>query len=478
MVLRREAARSEANPLGIPPNRQPIGDVSQHFVAARVAPENQIMGGDVGIGHGIVVFHPGIAAKLLPPVIDGMGHFSPRPGADPVVERPAGRSDHEEAVHEGVVHGTLKAMALAERAIIRRTSGHPPGVFVSIPPEMSGPRAIGEHWRSSKFLIVEQDAGLLGRVQGTEAGRHGQRQGIHIRGLHADRPRVDDFGIHPGPLPVLGQTVHGHPEHLVVAERPGREANAMGQGIAAAGQNAIDAAVDLFPGLRMVGMSRVRSENMNQGHPFFGQGTCHDVGCLLLPIDGPAVGNDRAVEKVGGIVGAVVEVPELLLVPGRLDLFVLEHLQEVGRLGETGAGRSGGPEAGMVHRKLPAGRPTHREAAHRYPILINPAMLADVLQGFEQVHLAGELVGIAVTAVGMQHEGIRRGEFAWRALAAVDEIQLCQCFAPAVQPDVQPVAIRRPGPVARRHHQAVGLHRAVDPGNVAANDRPGVPCPG
>ena len=104
--------------------------------------------------------------------------------------------------------------------------------------------------------------------------------------------------------------------------------------------------------------------------------------------------------------------PEFLLVPGRFDGFVLEHLEKIRRLGKPRAGRRRRPQPGIVGRKLPTGRATHGKSAHHEPTFIDRIMFLHVLERFEQIDFAGEFVGVAVAAVKMQHESIRRREFA------------------------------------------------------------------
>ena len=105
-------------------------------------------------------------------------------------------------------------------------------------------------------------------------------------------------------------------------------------------------------------------------------------------------------------------------------------------------------------------------------------MALDVVERLEEVDLAGELVGVAVSPVRMQDEGVGRGELAGRLLPAVDEAELAQVLAAAVAPDVQPEWMRRIGPVRLRHDQAVRLDGAVDLRDVAAHHQPGRRVPG
>ena len=73
-------------------------------------------------------------------------------------------------------------------------------------------------------------------------------------------------------------------------------------------------------------------------------------------------------------------------------------------------GARGGPQRRVVDRELPARGPAHREAAGDEPVLVDAVVLLDVVEALERVDLAGELVGVAVAAVGVQDERVRRRE--------------------------------------------------------------------
>src|SRR5438034_43670 len=83
----------------------------------------------------------------------------------------------------------------------------------------------------------------------------------------------------------------------------------------AAREDAVEPAVDLLLRLRVVAVRRLRPNDVNHADALGRERFGHQVGCLFLGVDLAAVSDRRAVEQVDGIVGAVVEVPELLLVP-------------------------------------------------------------------------------------------------------------------------------------------------------------------
>ena len=166
-----------------------------------------------------------------------------------------------------------------------------------------------------------------------------------------------------------------------------------------------------------------RADHVDQLHPLLLERLGHDVGGLLLVVDLAAVGDGRTLEQVRRHVGAVVKVPEPLLVPRRCERFLLEDPQELGRLGEAGSGRGGGPQAGVVDGVLPARRPAHRKAAGDDAVLVDRIVLLDLLHRLEGVHLAGEAVGVAVAAVEVDHDRIGWHELAFLFQPLIKEAQ-------------------------------------------------------
>ena len=75
-----------------------------------------------------------------------------------------------------------------------------------------------------------------------------------------------------------------------------------------------------------------------QFQAFFGHVLFHDVGGLLLGIQFAGIGDGWAVEKIDRVIGAVVPVPKLLFVPGRLDGFILEMVEKLAGLRESCTG--------------------------------------------------------------------------------------------------------------------------------------------
>src|SRR5262249_11702671 len=152
-----------------------------------------------------------------------------------------------------------------------------------------------------------------------------------------------------------------------------------------------------------------------------------------------AVRDCRQVEQVLGPVDAIVEVERLALVPRRVVLLLLEEPQKLGRLGETGAGGSGGPAVGVVNRVVPARRAAHREAADDDAVAVDWIILRSVIEGLEGVDLAGEVVSVAVAAIGVQDDRVGRVELARALEPPLDEGEFAERLAATVEPEVEPM---------------------------------------
>src|SRR5260370_16139062 len=115
----------------------------------------------------------------------------------------------------------------------------------------------------------------------------------------------------------------------------------------------------------------------------------------------------------------------------------MEHFQEFGGLGNTGARRRRRTQAGVVRGEMPAGRAAQRKAADDQTVLVDGIIFADLCECFEQVGLAGEAVAVAVAAVKVKDESVRRNKFARGFLAAIDETEFAQRLAAAMKPKIQ-----------------------------------------
>ena len=279
------------------------------------------------------------------------------------------------------------------------------------------------------------------------------------------------FGIDQRAFPMSLQAVHDHPVHPVVLEGPGGEADPSGDRVAPTSDHAVDAAIDLLLRAGVIAVAHFGADDVDEFQSLAAHGFGHHIGGLLLFVVLSAVGHGGTVVEVDRPIRAIVEMPELLLVPGRLEGFVLKNFQEVRRLGKARPGGRRRPEAGVMHRQVPAGRSPQRKAAHHQTVLVNGIVPADIVERLEDIRLAGEFVAVTVAAVAVEHEGVRWRKFTGRPLPAVDEVEFAQRLAAPVKPKVQPVRASRAGVVGRRHNQPIRLHRAIDPGNVGAHDQ-------
>src|SRR5262245_31222715 len=157
---------------------------------------------------------------------------------------------------------------------------------------------------------------------------------------------------------MLLQRIDGEPMQPVVTKRPGGEANSLRHRISSSSDDAIDALIDFLLGLRVILVRRLRPNDVDQLHAFGSQRVGHPVGRLLLSIDFTAVSDDRTVKKIYRVIRGVVEMPQLLFVPGWLEKFVLKDFQEIGCFRKAGSRRRGCPTPGVMRGEVPAGRST------------------------------------------------------------------------------------------------------------------------
>src|SRR5690349_5596628 len=155
------------------------------------------------------------------------------------------------------------------------------------------------------------------------------------------------------------QFIHGHPKHFVITQSPGLKMDFFGNWVTTGARNTVDPSVDFFLCAWFVAVGCIRTDDMSQFNAFSVHRLGHNVSGLLLFIDFAAVCDSWAIEKIDGVIGGVIPMPELLFPPGRSDTFTLENAEEFGRLRETGARSSGSPFAGIMSRELPACSATH-----------------------------------------------------------------------------------------------------------------------
>ena len=128
---------------------------------------------------------------------------------------------------------------------------------------------------------------------------------------------------------------------------------------------------------------------------------------------------------------------------------------------------------------VPRGGAAHAEAAVQDAVLVHGILALDGVEGFEKIHFAGELAGIADSGRRDAARWCRGARHSPTLRCAVGQkIDFAEGFIAAVEPGVQAPAVRRGGRIRRRHDQAVRLHAAVDFGDVAAHHQAGGSGPG
>jgi hypothetical protein len=250
-----------------------------------------------------------------------------------------------------------------------------------------------------------------------------------------------------------------------------------GRGVASAGGEGVDAAFEFGLGFRVVTVAGAGSDEVGEFEAFGGERLGDGLGGLDLAVVFAAVGDGGDHAQVGGVFGGVVEAPEFLFPPGGLERFALEDAQEFGRFAEAGAGGGGGPAPGVVDGEMPARRPAEREAADDEAVVVDGKTAGEIGERLPGVGFAGEPRAVAIPAVGMEDQGVGGRELARASGSIGEERQFAQFLAAAVEPEVDPVPVGAGGFVGGGDHDAVGLHRTVDVGDVAERhgSRPGEP---
>ena len=101
-------------------------------------------------------------------------------------------------------------------------------------------------------------------------------------------------------------------------------------------------------------------------------------------------------------------------------------------------------------------------------------MRARVGKRFQHVHFAREFIGIAATAVHVQHETVFERKFTVARQAPADEFQLAQVFIPADEPEIQAARRCVAGFETGRHVNTVGDRGAVQFRSIPAHHWPGL----
>src|SRR5262249_35791840 len=127
---------------------------------------------DIGIGNRAIVPDACVASKLLPPMVDRMGHFLIYPAMNLFVSWLTGRPDHQETVHKRVVNWPLQAVTLLRSFFVARRNRRP---RVSDLPEMSDPGAVGSRRGGFQFFAVKEHLDLMRVIKVAVTRHHRQR---------------------------------------------------------------------------------------------------------------------------------------------------------------------------------------------------------------------------------------------------------------------------------------------------------------
>ena len=430
--------------------------------------------GEVVVGDVDIVLHARFASEVTPPFLDGPRHLLLHPGFNRGVGGFSRGLHDEERIHEGVVDGALQVVSLLQA--FRRESAQDP-----FPVDLVGrdfERAVGPHLGSFEIESIHGEDDRLGRIERGPSRGNFQRERGDVLGDHTDQFVTDDGGVELSAVPVLVEGIDLRPVHLVVLEGVGGEMDATGVGIAALGHDRIEPGFELQLRFRVVAVTGFGADEVQQLHPFVLVPGLHHAGGLNLDVVGTAVGDGRQMTEIGGVAWAVVPGPELLLVPGGREGFLLEDLEKVGRFREPGSRRVAREQVGVVDGHLPTAGPAHREAPHGDPILV------DLVPAFHRVHplqhidFPGHFERVAVPPVGVEHERVGGGELTLARLGAMDEVELAQLLAPAMQPDIEPVLARSVEGGGVGNDQSIGLDAAIDLRDITSRDGAGLLRPG
>ena len=467
----------EGEALRIPRERKFFAreDFGDDGVGGGVAPEDEVLVVEVGGGDRGIVFHDQFAAENVAPHFCRVGEFGGGPGADFGIERLAGGADEDEGVHERIVDGAAEAGHFA--GLLAPASVGVGVVLVRPLAVCFHEPVVGDDFADGDGLAVD------GRGEACGAVQHNAQDGDVARGdfeTFWGRELHGDIGALPGFFELHNLDTIGDG----VAERVGGEAALGGPERARLGGELVEAGGELFLGVGVVFVRGLRADEVLELHALGGGGRGHDVGGLFLRIEFAAVGDGRDVEEISGRGGGVVPVPEFLLPPGALGFVGGEGFGVEGGLGETSAGRGGGPEAGEVGGEVPSARAAHGKTADNDATGVDFIEFSDELDGLHDVDFAGEFGGVAEAAVGMEYDGIGGNDFAGGFFALGHEGELRALFVATGEDDVETAGGDRNGRgggggrsggafPSGGDDEGVGLDGVVEFGAVTADDGAG-----
>ena len=298
--------------IGSPLDRQLSDDAGEQRVTLWVAPQDEVIRGDVFILHVLVEFDGGETAELTAPLPRGTLHLRLSPSTGFLVQGLTRGRHEEERIHEGIVNRAREAMFLDQATFRQGIHQRPAALTVG---QSSLPGAIRSGARPFDILAIDMNHDLLAHIKRGLARGHIEGQGSDIISLHRDGLLLArDLRDDAGGLPVSLHSIHLHPVHTVVAEEISHEANLRRHGIAPVHGDQVQAALDLNERVWVDFVGRLRSDDMDEVDVLGQEVLGHDVCRLLLFINLAAVGNGRRVGEVGGDVGGVIPRPQGLLI--------------------------------------------------------------------------------------------------------------------------------------------------------------------
>lgn len=277
-------------------------------------------------------------------------------------------------------------------------------------------------------------------------------------------------GFEVGAFPVLFHAVDLSPVEFVIPQGVGFEANGFWKALATGLGSSGDQLGDFFFGSFFDFVRGFWPDDVSEGEASFVERGFHHVGGLLLLIDLAGVGHGGEVGEIGGVVGAVVEMPEGSLEGKCFGFLSAAHFEELLGLGKSRTRIGDTPLVGVMDGELPASGSAHREAADGDTIVIDAVVLLGMGEGFEAIDLACEFIGIGEAGVGMEDDGVGRGVLSRLGTTAFHEEDFVDLVVTAVEPEIEAVGFFTGEIVAHGDNESVGLHRAIDIGTEAPDD--------
>src|SRR3954471_9453322 len=126
--------------------------------------------------------------------------------------------------------------------------------------------------------------------------------------------------------------------------------------------------------------------------------------------------------------------PELLLPPGRRFLPRRKRLGVNRHLDKTRPRRGRTPEPGMLRREVPGARAAHGEPGHIGTVHVDRIVRFHGGDGFKDIDLATELLGVAEPAIWNESERVARRKLRGTGLALSHEGEFAPLLTAAKSP--------------------------------------------